>query len=121
VYKIEPAFTHYVNTQWTRWSINQRSNKPLQEYAKNMKNLWYNIPTKDETNNIFKEIWEMVNLDDKILMDVFICLTGLRGNYLLKSSEKNKTWEKTLSLWSISWYESVDWDYPIKLFFLKKW
>lgn len=121
MYRIEPSFTHYVNIQWTRWNIKQRSNKPLQEYAKKMKDDWYNIPTKNETDSIFKEIWEMAGLDDKILMDVFICLTGLRGNYLLKSSEKNRTWEKTLSLWPISWYESVDWDYPIKLFFLKKW
>ncbi len=53
-------------------------------------------------------------------MDVFIYLTGLRWNYLLRSLDKNKIWEKTINLWSFSWYESVDWDYPIKLIFLKK-
>lgn len=121
IYKIEPAFTHYVNTRWNRWGINRRSNKSLQEYAKDKKKNWFNIPTKDETNNILKEIWEISGLNDDILMDVFTYLTCLRGNFLLKSSEKNNSWEKTIHLWSINWYENVDWDYPIKLIFMKKW
>jgi hypothetical protein len=54
-------------------------------------------------------------------MDIFVYLTGLRGNFLLQSSQKNNIWEKTINLWTFSWYESVDWDYPIKLFFLRKW
>ncbi len=120
-YKIEPSFTHYVKTRWNRWGISRRLNKSLQEYTKDMKKNWFNIPTKDETNNILKEIWEISGLDNDILMDVFTYLTGLRGNLLLKSSEKNNLWEKTIHLWRINWYESVDWDYPIKLFFLKKW
>ena len=120
LYRIEPAFTHYVSARWVRWNINQRLNKSLQEYTKKIKNLWFNIPTKDETNNILKEIWEISGLDNEILMDIFIYLTGLRWNYLLKSLDKNKIGEKTMNLWPFSWYESVDWDYPIKLIFLKK-
>lgn len=120
MYRIEPAFTHYVSTRWNRWNINRRLNKSLQEYAKKMKKNWFNIPTRDETNNIFKEIWEVSGLNDDILMDIFIYLTGLRGNFLLKSLERNELREKSLHLWPISWYEGVDWDYPIKLFFLKK-
>ncbi len=121
VYKIEPAFTHYVSTRWNRWNISHRSNKSLKKYAQEMRKDWYNIPTENETNNILNEIWEMTGIDKKDLMDIFVYLTGLRGNFLLQSSQKNNIWEKTINLWTFSWYESVDWDYPIKLFFLRKW